>query len=96
MKDINAARNLLLALIYPVTADDMSESQAEEFELAVSEQFDYASTYSGNIKTESVGDVSISYDVPTSGRAPLRYYGQPISPSVVGRLTRCALLRRWV
>lgn len=96
MADINTARNLLLSLIYPVTADDMSESQAAEFELAVNEQLDYSSAYSGNVKSESVGDVRISYDVGAAEKAPLRYYGQPISPSVVGRLARCGLMRRWV
>ena len=96
MADINSAKNLLLALIYPITSGDMNEKQAEEFDLAVNEQYEYSLSCTGSVKSESVGDVSVSYDVPTSSKAPLRCYGQPVSPSAVGRLSRCGLLRRWV
>ena len=96
MAATESARNLLLSLIFPVTADDMTEAQAAEFELAVSEQHEYSSSYSGEIKSEALGDVKISYEIPSSKSSPLRYYGQPVSPSAIVRLSRCGLMRRWI
>ena len=96
MADISTAKDLLLSLIYPVTEADMTEEQTAQFELAAAEQLDYSASYSGNIRSESVGDVSVSYDVPSAEKAPLRYYGQPVSPAAVGILARCGLMRRWI
>ena len=95
MADINTARDLLLALIYPVTSEDMNETQAAEFEIAAGDQLDYTLSYAGEIKSESVGDVSVTYDCPAKN-SRTGCYGQPISPSAVARLARCGLLRRWV
>ena len=96
MADMESTEKLLLSLIYPVTPGDMDEDQSAQFDLAVQEQSDYAAEYSGNIKAEAVGDVKISYDIPTGKRAPMKYYGQPISPAVIVRLTSCGLMRRWI
>lgn len=96
MANTDDAKNLLLSLIYPITAEDMTDLQSAEFDLAAVEQNEYSSSHSGEIRSETVGDVSIAYDVSRGKGAPFRYYGQPISPAVIGRLSKCGLLKRWV
>lgn len=96
MTDNDSARELLLSLIYPATKADMSATQAAQFEIAASEQYEYAAQYTGEIESESVGDVKISYSKTGGKNSPLMYYGQPISPSAIVRLTKCGLMRRWV
>ncbi len=96
MGETERARKLLLALIFPVTADDMTEEQKTEFDLAAEEQAEYASAHSQEIKSESVGDVKISYSLPSGKSAPLTYYGQPVAPSAVVRLSECGLMRRYI
>lgn len=93
MVDSGTARNLLLSLIYPITEEDMSADQSVQFALAVDEQAEYSRSFSP-IKSESVGDVSVTYE--SSAQSPLMYYGNPVSPAAIARLVRSGLMRRWV
>lgn len=87
------AASLLLSLIYPMTYEDMNEAQAAEFAAAAEEQAKYSASSSAFVKSESVGDVSVTYG---DGADTLCCYGQPISPAVVARLVRAGMLRRWI
>lgn len=93
MVESATARNLLLSLIYPITEEDMSADQSVQFALAADEQAEYSRSFSP-IKSESVGDVSVTYE--SLERSPLMYYGNPVSPAAIGRLVRAGLMRRWV
>ncbi len=93
--DIERGEALLLSLIYPITAEDMTEAQTEEFARASAEQAEYSlSSASRTVKSEAVGDMSITY-AETDIRA-VNMHGERISPVAVARLQRCGLLCRWI
>ena len=96
MNDIQSAAELLLALIYPITEEDMTAEQKTEFDFAAEEQLRYSTDHTGVIKSEAVGDVKISYDVEGGAKRKQIFLGQPLSPAAVIKLTRAGLLRRWV
>ncbi len=93
--DIERGEGLLLSLIYPITAEDMTEGQAEEFARAAVEQAEYSlSSASRPVKSESVGDMSVTY-ADADIRA-VNMHGERISPTAVARLQRSGLLCRWI
>ena len=87
---------ILLSLIYPITKDNMSTIQREEFARAAEEQLEYIISPDREVKSESIGDVSVTYSVGESEGGRLKNCGQEISPLAYSRLMRCGLLTRWV
>ena len=83
---------ILLSLIYPTKIEDMSEDQKAEFDLAIAEQNDYGSSSGGAVKSESIGDVSVTY----ASSVGVSFGGQQICPSALARLMNCGLLTRWI
>jgi len=89
---------ILLSLLYPLTAADLTEEQAAIFADAVAEQnrFMAENGTSGGlgIKSESVGDVKVTYDTAVSV-GEMTWNGLSIAPGARSLLLRGGLLRRW-
>ena len=90
-----SAAALLLALVYPGTAEDWTAAQTEAFEAAVGEQaaYDGSSGTSGNIASEAVGDVRITY---RDAGGPPTVLGEAVSPRAAAILLGAGLLSRWI
>ena len=87
---------ILLSLIYPITKDNMSDAQLEEFARAAEDQLEYIISPDREVKSESIGDVSVTYSIGESDFGRLKNCGQEISPLAYARLMRCGLLTRWI
>lgn len=87
----------LLAFLYPVTLADMTDAQRTEFAHAAEEQLGFLDSAEGrsntSIRSESVGDVSVTYAVTAESQTS---GGIRIAPAAYNRLMRCGLLTRWV
>ncbi len=92
--DIKKGEEILLSLIYPITADDMNAEQTAEFAIASSEQAEFAASDNKGVVREEVGDVSVTY--ADSGARAVSVCGERIAPAAAARLLRCGLLRRWI
>lgn len=100
MKD--EAKALLSALIYPKSEEKMTEAEKLAFGEAVLLEEKYLSEMRGSagsraVKSESVGDVSVvydlSYDVSGGKSPPVRI---PISDAAYAVLMTAGLLSAWV
>lgn len=96
------AKALLSALIYPKSEAKMTEAEKLAFGEAVILEEKYLSEMSGSagaraVKSETVGDVSVtydlSYDVSGGKSPPVRV---PISEAVYAALMTAGLLSAWV
>ncbi|MBO6053812.1 MAG: hypothetical protein J6Q17_08745 [Clostridia bacterium] len=94
-----AGENTLLALLWPLVPDDMTEDQREAFAAAVEAQTRFsesaAGRRTGSVASEAVGDVRVTY---RQGSASDGYAvrGDTVSPEAAAILTRAGLLTRWV
>ncbi len=89
----NRGRAILLSLIYPRREDDMTDSQREGFESAVSVQSEFMQAGGGrDVKSEALGDAKVTY-AENSG---VTVSGEKISSEAVGILRQCGLLDCWV
>lgn len=90
---------ILLSLLYPLTAADMTEKQTAAFHEAAAEQDRWMAengTSAGlGIKSEAVGDVKVTYDTSVTG-GELSCGGVPIAPGARNLLLRAGLLGRWI
>lgn len=84
----------LLALVFPETYEEMSDTQKTEFNLAAAEQLAFMDSPAREVKSESLGDVRITYS-GNGGNMPYSC-GIMICPAAYARLMRCGLLTRWV
>lgn len=97
---VDEARALLLSLIYPKSEERMTEEEKEAFGEAVLLEEAYLTKRKASgeraVKSESVGDVSVTYDVSgeASGKAPpVRI---PVADSAYALLRTSGLLSAWV
>lgn len=94
--EANGGERVLLALIWPLCAEDMTPRQAEAFREAVEAQNAYAGQkkpLAQNIASEAVGDVRITYRDDRDG---LAVNGLAVSPEAAAILVRAGLMTRWV
>lgn len=94
MSTVNDRRgeDILLSLIYPTKIEDMTEEQKAEFAAATEEQNEYGQSSGGVVKSESLGDASVTYADPKG----VSFGGQLICPAALARLMKCGLLTRWI
>lgn len=97
-KMVDEARALLLSLIYPKSEERMTEEEAFGEAVMLEEAYLTKRKASGEraVKSESVGDVSVTYDVSgeASGKAPpVRI---PVADSAYALLRTLGLLSAWV
>lgn len=100
----STAETVLRTLLFPTVTDDLSESQLTEFFRAVCVQADYTLASVGNarsgsrIKSESLGDRSVTYEYDSDGSAGVGLYvmGAAVTPEAVMLLENCGCLSRWV
>ena len=100
----STAETVLRTLLFPTVTDDLSESQLTEFFRAVCVQADYTLASVGNarsgsrIKSESLGDRSVTYEYDSDGSAGVGLYvmGAAVAPEAVMLLENCGCLSRWV
>lgn len=90
------AKALLLALIYPKSEEKMTDAEKLAFGEALLLEEKYLSEISSSggaraVKSESVGDVSVTYDL--HGAPPVRV---PISDTAYAVLMAAGILSAWV
>lgn len=92
----NRGRNILLSLIYPMSEDDMSEDQLAAFCEAAAVQLEFmdknGTTGGRTVKTESVGDVSVTY----ADNSGVTVCGERICSEALAKLRICGLLDCWI
>ncbi len=98
---VSSAETVLRALLYPVRPENLDESQKNGFRRAVCMQTDYSAAQTvGNagrqIKSESIGDHSVTYADADGTAGGLTVMGIAVSPEAVMLLTDCGCLSRWV
>lgn len=90
------AKALLLALIYPKSEEKMTDAEKLAFEEAILLEEKYLSEISSGgaraVKSESVGDVSVTYDL-LHGAPPVRI---PVSDAAYAVLMAAGILSAWV
>lgn len=88
----DTAYETILSLIYPRKAEDLTEKDRENLIAAAQYQREFEKSHTHGIKSETVGDVSISYD-----NAKIQTVcGKAVSPDAYSLLISCGLLTRWV
>lgn len=96
---VGAAETVIRALLYPTLTDDLSDVQITGFYRAVCLQVDHSladsRTGSARIKSESLGDHSVTYELD-SAAGGLTVMGVAVSPQAVLLLEECGCLSRWV
>ncbi len=94
-----AGENTLLALLWPLVPDDMTEAERGAFAAAVEAQNRFtasaAGMRTGSVASEAVGDVRVTYRQGTSSDG-YAVRGDRVSPEAAAILTRAGLLTRWV
>ncbi len=88
----DTAYETILALIYPRKAEELSEKDTENLMTAAQYQREFEKSVITGIKSETVGDVSISYDTSKTQTV----CGKAVSPDAYSLLLSCGLLTRWV
>jgi len=92
------ARGVLLALLFPLREEDFSAEDEVVFCRAVCYQAEYifsGKSSEGSLKSEKVGDCSVSYREP-SAKKTAGVFGSEVSPAAVHLLLASGLLLRWV
>ncbi len=87
--DTNFAEEILLALIFPRTRNSLSERELSVLAEAAEAQADYMQNNPAEIKSEKIGDLSVTYEGGTS--AP-----RGIAPSAYAILKNAGLILAWV
>lgn len=98
---VASAETVVRALLYPVRPEELSESQKNGFFRAVCVQADYSASQTGGkdsrrIKSESIGDHSVTYADADRTAGGVTVMGMAVSPEAVMLLTDCGCLSRWV
>jgi len=95
---VSSAEAVIRALMYPVYPERLNESQRNGFFRAVCIQADYRAAQNGGrtIKSESIGDHSVTYADTDSLSGGMTMMGMAVSPDAVMLLTDCGCLSRWV
>lgn len=98
---VSSAEAVLRALLYPGKPEDWKESQKNGFYRAVCMQADYSASQTGGtggrrIKSESIGDHSVTYADADGTAGGVTVMGMAVSPEAVMLLTDCGCLSRWV
>ncbi len=92
------AETVIRALLYPASADDFSEVQKDAYSRAVCAQIDHGlaeeRTGTGKIRSESLGDRSVTYADEKTGE--IRVRGISVSPKAVLLLENAGCLSRWI
>lgn len=98
---VSSAETVLRALLYPVCPENLNELQKNGFLRAVCLQVDYSAVYNigyggRQIKSESIGDHSVTYADAGGTASGVTVMGISVSPEAVMLLTDCGCLSRWV
>lgn len=93
---VGEAETVIRALLYPTLPDDLSGSPADAFRRAVCLQIDHslAETGGARVKSESLGDRSVTYETEDAGTVRIR--GVSAAPQAVLLLEGSGCLSRWV
>ena len=92
------AEAVIRALLYPALPEDLTGSGKDAFLRAVCAQADHslagAGTGTGRIRSETLGDRSVTYAEETAGE--VRVNGISVSPQALLLLGNAGCLSRWV
>ncbi len=98
---VSSAETVIRALLYPVRPEELNESQKNGFFRAVCMQADYSAAQTGaqnvrRIKSESLGDHSVTYAEADGSAGGMTVMGITVSPEAVMLLKDCGCLSSWV
>ena len=98
---VSSAEAVIRTLMYPVCPERLNESQRNGFLRAVCIQADYRAAQKvadggRAIKSESIGDHSVTYADTDGLSGGMTMMGTAVSPEAVMLLTDCGCLSRWV
>lgn len=88
----NEAKELLLTLLYPKIESDSTDEEEAVLDDAAQCQADYTEGGTADVKSESVGDVSVTY----SCLARITLCGVVLSPAAYAKLISAGLVSLWV